>query len=96
MSKDNINPAYYQTGKCSCGKVLHTYDFVKDLTYSQGSAIKYLVRYKNKHPDMEGKLEDVKKSSWFIFAIMIKEFGMTPKEVMAFVQDLLVKEYGGQ
>ena len=96
MSKDNINPSYYQKGICSCGKPLSTYDFVKDLAYSQGSAIKYLVRYKEKHPETEGKLEDVKKSCWFIIAIMIKEFGMTPKEVISFIQDLLVKEYGGQ
>jgi hypothetical protein len=89
MPKDNINPSYYQKGICSCGKQLSTYDFVKDLAYSQGSAIKYLVRYKEKHG-----VEDVQKSMWFLIALLIKEYGMTAKEVISFIQDLLVKEYG--
>lgn len=91
MSKDNINPAYYQKGKCSCGKVLHTYDFVKDLAYPEASAIKYLVRHRDKNG-----VEDVQKSMWFSIALLIKEYGMTGKEVKEFIDNLLVKEYGGQ
>lgn len=89
MSKDNINPAYYQKGKCVCGKVLHTYDFVKDLSYPDASAIKYLVRHREKNG-----LEDIQKSMWFVIAILIKEYGMKPKDVLSFTEDLLVKEYG--
>ena len=89
MSKDNINPSYYQKGKCICGKTLHTYDFVKDLPYPDASAIKYLVRHREKNG-----VEDVQKSMWFLIALLIKEYGMTAKEVISFVQDLLVKEYG--
>jgi len=36
---DKINPAYYQAGKCECGRTLQTYDYVKDLPYADATAI---------------------------------------------------------
>jgi hypothetical protein len=86
---DKINPSYYQKGKCTCGKSLQTYDFVKDLPFGEGSAIKYIVRHKDK-----GKSDDVKKALWLVIAILIREYDMTPKDVLSFTEDLLIKGYG--
>jgi len=38
--QDKINPAYYQAGKCECGRTLQTYDYVKDLPYADATARK--------------------------------------------------------
>tara|TARA_R110002020_G_scaffold280715_1_gene496508 strand:+ start:152 stop:373 length:222 start_codon:yes stop_codon:yes gene_type:complete len=68
---DKINPAYYQAGKCSCGKTLETYDYVKDLAYPDGSAIKYITRHRQKNG-----AEDIKKAIWFLKKILKEEYNI--------------------
>mgnify|MGYP003316517205 FL=1 len=69
--KDKINPAYYQKGVCTCGKLLQTYDFVREMPYPDASAIKYIVRHREKNG-----AEDIQKAIWFLHAILIKEYGV--------------------
>ena len=57
MKEDRINPSYYQKGICSCGNKLQTYDFVREMPYPDASAIKYIVRHREKNG-----AEDIKKA----------------------------------
>ena len=68
---DKINPPYYQKGVCDCGKKLQTYDFVREMPYPDASAIKYIVRHREKNG-----AEDIQKAIWFLHAILIKEYGV--------------------
>ena len=71
MIEDKINPSYYSIGKCSdCDKPLQAYDYLKNLPYSEASAIKYITRHRNK-----GKADDIKKSIWFLRAILKDTYG---------------------
>ena len=69
--KDRINPSYYQKGVCDCGKKLQTYDFVREMPYPDASAIKYIVRHREKNG-----AEDIQKAIWVLHAILIKEYGV--------------------
>jgi hypothetical protein len=40
------------------------------MPYPDASAIKYIVRHREKN-----KAEDIKKAIWFLHAILIKEYG---------------------
>lgn len=66
---DKINPAYYQAGKCECGRTLQTYDYVKDLPYADATAIKYITRHR-----LKGGATDIRKAIWFLKAILKDEY----------------------
>ena len=59
--EQKINPAYYQAGKCTCGKTLQTYDYVRHLPYADATAIKYITRHKEKNG-----IEDLKKAIHYL------------------------------
>jgi len=67
-----INPAYYQAGKCTCGKTLQTYDYVRHLPYADATAIKYITRHREK-----GGVVDIRKAIWFLKAILKDEYKET-------------------
>ncbi len=46
--EQKIDPLYYQAGKCTCGKILQTYDYVRHLPYADATAIKYITRHRDK------------------------------------------------
>lgn len=56
------HPAYYNTGK------IEVIDFIqdKDLNFSRGNAVKYIVRAGIKDPAKE--IEDLEKAVWYINA----------------------------
>ena len=67
-----INPAYYQAGKCTCGKTLQTYDYVRHLPYADATAIKYITRHREK-----GGVVDIRKAIGFLKAILKDEYKET-------------------
>jgi hypothetical protein len=69
IKESKINPTYYQAGKCSCGKTLQTYDYVRHLPYADATAIKYITRHREK-----GGAIDIKKAIWFLQAILKDEY----------------------
>ena len=50
---------------------MQTYDFVREMPYPDASAIKYIVRHREKNG-----AEDIQKAIWFLHAILIKEYGV--------------------
>jgi len=61
---DDINhPAHYTQGK------IETIDFIEDLPYNEGAAIKYIVRYKYKGTP----LKDLLKARWYVDRLIQNE-----------------------
>lgn len=69
---DKLNPEYYQAGKCTCGKILQTYDYVRHLPYADATAIKYVTRHR-----LKGGATDIRKAIWFLKAILKDEYKET-------------------
>ena len=67
-----IDQLYYQAGRCACGKVLQTYDYVRHLPYADATAIKYITRHRDK-----GGSIDIKKAIWFLKKILADEYKET-------------------
>ena len=67
---DKTNPDYYTEGG------IDTYDFIraKDLGYTEGQIIKYVIRYKKK-----GGVLDLKKAKWYLNKL-IEELELPPME----------------
>ena len=65
---DAINPKHYSRYK------IQPIQFIigNEIPYCEANVIKYLCRWRTKHKDMEGKLEDLKKAKQYI-DILIKE-----------------------
>ena len=66
------NFVYYQAGKCTCGKPLQTYDYVRHLPYADATAIKYITRHR-----LKGGATDIRKAIWFLKAILKDEYKET-------------------
>ena len=72
LDLQKIDPLYYQAGTCDCGKRLQTYDYVRHLPYADATAIKYIIRHRDK-----GGSTDIKKAIWFLKKILIDEYKET-------------------
>lgn len=56
------NPEHYQQGRMECLDAIEALG----LDYHQGQVLKYLVRYKYKHGDLEKQVEDLKKAEFYL------------------------------
>lgn len=62
VKMDEINPKHYTQGK------IEVIDFIldQDMNYLQGSALKYLARYRHKYSNVENQVKDLRKAQWFL------------------------------
>tara|TARA_R110000796_G_scaffold83962_2_gene183274 strand:- start:296 stop:589 length:294 start_codon:yes stop_codon:yes gene_type:complete len=71
--RDAINPNHYKTGNVECiDAIAETMSAEALGGFLQGNCIKYLWRYKTKHPDRP--IEDLRKAQWYL-NMLIEQVG---------------------
>ncbi len=89
------HPAHYKVGKIEVIEIIEDWD----LDYSDGNALKYLLRYPHKHKDDVGKqIEDLRKAQWYIDRKIRLLANEQQREMAEAVRDLeeVVEERGAE
>ena len=75
---DAINPKHYAKYKIQPV----TFIMHNEIPYCEANAIKYLCRWRTKHKDTEGKLEDLKKAREYIDILIREHTKVNPLNIL--------------